>query len=105
MRISDWSSDVCSSDLRIIVITCVEFPLGTRQLGLKFGEFIELFVEQGGVREFLTQACLKRRKTALIGFKASPDGVSINIEIENGRVDPPDYRARSRLVGDRKSVV
>ena len=49
---------------RCIVVPRFEFPLGIRQLGLKFGEFVNLLVEQGSVGEYLPQARLEGREAA-----------------------------------------
>src|SRR3546814_5991040 len=56
MRISDWSSDVCSSDLGAAVVTCMDSrrdPLG--MLGLSPGD-AKIFRNPGGR---VTQAALE----------------------------------------------
>ena len=48
-----WHRRACAvqkrGQRRVTVIVRVELALGARQLGLELGEFVEFFVEQGGV--------------------------------------------------------
>src|SRR3546814_7104100 len=49
MRISDWSSDVCSSDLWHRQADQVEAETGVKRVGKRFHPFAEQAGQQGGV--------------------------------------------------------
>src|SRR3546814_20079207 len=88
MRISDWSSDVCSSDLRR------EHARGQRllrevlqrhhRLGVAADQIADRFLEAGGVRHDVTQ----RDRLAVIGRNLEIEiGVDVLVEVELARLD------------------
>src|SRR3546814_20752035 len=81
MRISDWSSDVCSSDLQQLVV----HPVG--QLGQPPAIF------QGGVRIVQGTGAGDHQQARILAVENGADGRAVALDI------------RGQLWGDRKSVV
>src|SRR3546814_16555626 len=60
MRISDWSSDVCSSDLqRKIIGWCVDAVIEQRLGKIQRGDAVRLFLRLHGHDEFVAGAALR----------------------------------------------
>src|SRR3546814_12102240 len=65
MRISDWSSDVCSSDL------CVEFLLAARDVALALGKYFERERDARAVGRELVVVDVERQIADRLGFAAA----------------------------------
>src|SRR3546814_15571565 len=84
MRISDWSSDVCSSDLR--------------QRVLALDGRVETYVAAAGARE---DRIGTQRHCAVIGLRAVGTHVAVDRDAATGRQIQPvgHYRSEERRVG------
>src|SRR3546814_16535525 len=108
MRISDWSSDVCSSDLLSWIVTAymlaatIATPLYGK-LGDLFGRKIVL---QGAIALFLIGSVLcglSRSMGALIAFRAiqglGGGGLMVTMMAAIGVNIPPSERGRNQEIG------
>src|SRR3546814_19632105 len=73
MRISDWSSDVCSSDLAggFPRGECVEFLLAARDVALALGKYFERERDARAVGRELVVVDVERQIADRLGFAAA----------------------------------
>ncbi len=88
-----------------LVVPRFEFTLAARQLGLKFGELLELVFQEWSIGKCLTEARLERWKAPLVGFKVRPGISEIDVQIANRGLDPAYHSARPRFLGNLEFVL
>src|SRR3546814_16097669 len=83
MRISDWSSDVCSSDLMCYSINEIFYETGRRQVKIKFGIRLTVQGEMGATSSGFEYALGMAQIAEDLGF----DSVWIPDHVENAHLD------------------
>src|SRR3546814_19250049 len=85
MRISDWSSDVCSSDLRMVTVEEDEIKAAMRHY----------FTDTHNVAEGAGAAAL----AALLNARERMQGKRVGMILSGGHIDRPLYISAERRVG------
>src|SRR3546814_15374382 len=99
MRISDWSSDVCSSDLAVTRDGCCALPTQRerrrRRLRVKLG-----------APPLLAASMADHPRIAFLASRAEPAQQALAALVDvHGQYAPEDAEVLCVLGGDRKSVV
>src|SRR3546814_3224333 len=101
MRISDWSSDVCSSDLTAEAVVCLA-PLGDRHLGVAAlgglgpehgDDVLERFAAHGALLGAVGWGRCDQRSLPWVPTRRSRNGTSLSARGSRGRP-----RTRSTLM-------
>src|SRR3546814_13793525 len=100
MRISDWSSDVCSSDLHddLRPIEARDIPAEVRPLVTGINLHMERYAQQARLQSQFLDDASHQLRTPLSVLRAQL-GYALR------ESDPQEIRAALLAMGDRKSVV